>query len=185
MLLKRLEVTIQSFAWEEDVAPAAPVAASSDDSAMRTDTDSVSETAERHQRLAARFAALRAPLQETATLPLDRLRSARGDLVASANASVANAKRASTVVRDMQLGSVPDRGGRVTAAAKAANTAASMAGTATGSPRPTGPASRGFRGGGRGHGGSGGGGGSPRGGSSASRGGHRDAQPGKRPKTNL
>jgi len=189
MLLKRLEVTVQSFAWEDApaAAPAAAAASSggADDAAMATDEPAAPAPApsRRSQRLAARLAAMRSPLADSVAFSLASLHTARSDLLEIANASVASGKRASTAVRNLVLGAVPDRGGRVTAAAKAAKaqaaaaaggapaSAAAAAGSAGGARRPW------SGGGGRRGGGGGGGGGRGRGGGGGPSGGQARPRP--------
>jgi len=181
MLLKRLEVTVQSFAWEDAPVAAAPAAAAAssdgaDDAAMVTDEPGAPALNRRSQRLAARLTALQAPLADSVAFSLASLHAARSDLLEIANASVASGKRASTAVRNLVLGAVPDRGGRVTAAAKAAKAQAAAALDAAPAPAAAATAESGGSarrpwsgGGGRGGGGGGGrgrggGGGGPPGG---------------------
>jgi hypothetical protein len=202
MLLKRLEVTMQSFGWDDpgptSAAPAVAVpTAASASVAMQTD-DGV---ATRAQRLAAKYAALRASLRDTVRLGPQDVRAARTDLVDRANASVSRGRRTTTAARELVLGTVPDRGGRVTAAAKANNAATKGAfaaaatgaatGAAAGAGGGAGSPSRGrgswYRGGGGGGGGGGrgGGGGAARGGGGGGGGGAGTGRghPEKRPKT--
>ena len=182
MQLQRLDVTVDSFGWHEQLAKdAAAAAAAASASAASASAASNSGDAmdvspaspavlTRAQRMQAKYNRFRGGLLDYVKFDLYDVACARTDL-AHDNEKPVSQTRVATNVRDFMLGSVPDRGGRVTAAAKKAGssgdapaTPSSSSSSTTSSSSPSSSNRGGGRGGrgGRGRGGHGGG----RGGSS-------------------
>ena len=173
MQLQRLDVTVDSFGWHEQLAKdaaAAAAAASASAASNSGDAMDVSPASPavltRAQRMQAKYNRFRGGLLDYVKFDLYDVACARTDL-AHDNEKPVSQTRVATNVRDFMLGSVPDRGGRVTAAAKKAGSSGDAPATPSSSTSSSSPSSsnrgggRGGRGG-RGRGGHGGG----RGGSS-------------------